>query len=895
MARAGEIARVLELVEEDAAAPLAVVGSRGAGLSTFLAEVAAQSALPATVLGVSRAEADWPLSGLSAVLAAIDAAQGSELAMDRTLLDPELEDFPRAQALAERVREAVTHPMLLVIDDADDYDEDSRKALGFLLRRLAGSPLRVLLGVRPLPPGDAFEGLQMMHLAPVPVPDLIALGRAVHGIEADPAVLDFLARISGGSPLAFLSYVDELAPAVRHGLEPLPVPLNPGPMLTGVVTEILRDLGPQAEKALRALGASFYLPVAVAAALPEVTVEGIQELEGRWIITRTGEAYEVADPAAALVVYWSTPTEQRVRVHEALRRASEGVDEGLHAWHASHLAPSPAQAAPMLAAGRELIARGDRTLGIRMVERSLSLAPRAQLARELEALVREFVLAAEVDHARRYLRMLLGVGEGHGPSPVTAALRILLDGLQSQRTDGSVLAEALAAFSDTDPQGCRTLLLIVTAVRLYRFEIAPAERMVVLARELGGDDPQVEGAESMVALVRAALERKELPDLRELRTIADGSVGLLERAVGNVILARALAAADRYDEAVRLLDHVLETASAVPPLVLSLALDSLYTVELRAGRVGRARRAAERAGTSESLCGPFPLNQLLRLAELAIFDGDRTTARGHLHALFQRTGPGTSTLTRTRATLQQGRLALAEGDAASAIRFLRRGAQLGGVHRNPSLHRYHDVLIEALHLEGRAEEAQEVLEELAGLAEEFPSRWATRALARSRALLREDSGVLADYAELLDSWPTSQDEILRMRTMLAHAEALSRHGQAHRALEERRAAGEHLAGMGRRRTLVPTTEPPAAEDPAPRFEDLDDKERPVVERVLRGATNQAIARELFLSVRTVEMRLTGVYRRFDVSSRGELIALLRPEGEQGGRGVAGGGAAAARR
>lgn len=876
MVREQEISRSLALVEADGAAPLVVVGPRGSGLSTVLNEVAERSALPATVLGVSRAESGWPLSGLSAVLAAIDAAQGSSLSLHPTLLNPDVADFARAQALTAEVRKAVTRPMLLVINDADEVDEVSRRALGFLLRRLGGSRLRVVVGVAPLPAGDALEGLPTLQLQPVPVPELAALGRSVHGTAADRAVLDYIARISSGRPLVFLSFLEELPAEVRGGVGPIPVPLKSGPVLTDVVGGTLRDLGEQGEAVLRALGTSFYLPAPVAAALPEVTVEGIQELEGRGIITRSGEDYEVTDPAAVLVAYWSTPTDRRVRAHEALHRAADGIDEGLHAWHASHLSPAPAQATPLLTVGIEQIARGDLTLGIRLVERALSLAPIEQLACEVESLVRELLLAAEVDHARRYLSMLLAVGEGVGPSPATAGMRVVLDAIQRQRSEPCVVREAVAAFADTDPEGCRALLLAAAGVRLYRFELGPAEQLIAEARELGGaDDPMVAHAEAMAGLYRAALAGEELPSLPVRRTHVEREGGHVARTLNTVFVARALGAADRYDTASPLLENVIETASSVPRLVLILALDSLSAIEMRAGRVGRARHAAEQLGTSESLCGPFPLNQLLQLAELAIFDGDHPAAHRHLRELVRRAGPGSSLRVRTRAVLHQGRLALAEGDAVAAVRFLRRGAHLGAHYRNPSLHRYHDLLVEALHAAGRHGEAREALEELAALAEEFPSRWASRALARSRAVLREDPGVLAHYADLLATWPPGQDEMLRVRTLLAHASALAAHGQGHRAIQERRAAGELLLAAGARRPIESVTGTVGPERTSPGIEDLDEKERPVVERVLRGYTNQAIARELFLSVRTVEMRLTGVYRRFEVSSRAELIALLR--------------------
>ena len=51
-------------------------------------------------------------------------------------------------------------------------------------------------------------------------------------------------------------------------------------------------------------------------------------------------------------------------------------------------------------------------------------------------------------------------------------------------------------------------------------------------------------------------------------------------------------------------------------------------------------------------------------------------------------------------------------------------------------------------------------------------------------------------------------------------------------------------------------------------------ERAVVELVCEGLKNREIAPRIFVSLRTVELRLTSVYRKLDVTSRTGLIARL---------------------
>lgn len=63
---------------------------------------------------------------------------------------------------------------------------------------------------------------------------------------------------------------------------------------------------------------------------------------------------------------------------------------------------------------------------------------------------------------------------------------------------------------------------------------------------------------------------------------------------------------------------------------------------------------------------------------------------------------------------------------------------------------------------------------------------------------------------------------------------------------------------------------------------LTDRESAVAQRVIRGERTKAIAESLVLSPRTVESHLASLFRKFGVSSRGELAALLTAPGERPG-------------
>jgi DNA-binding NarL/FixJ family response regulator len=68
--------------------------------------------------------------------------------------------------------------------------------------------------------------------------------------------------------------------------------------------------------------------------------------------------------------------------------------------------------------------------------------------------------------------------------------------------------------------------------------------------------------------------------------------------------------------------------------------------------------------------------------------------------------------------------------------------------------------------------------------------------------------------------------------------------------------------------------PTAGSDGARMLELLNHEEQDVVTRVVQGLRNREIAQELFVSVRTVELRLTHIYRSLGVHSRAQLVAAL---------------------
>jgi DNA-binding NarL/FixJ family response regulator len=76
---------------------------------------------------------------------------------------------------------------------------------------------------------------------------------------------------------------------------------------------------------------------------------------------------------------------------------------------------------------------------------------------------------------------------------------------------------------------------------------------------------------------------------------------------------------------------------------------------------------------------------------------------------------------------------------------------------------------------------------------------------------------------------------------------------------------------------------PLSQSDASGLDSLTAREREVAELVTDRKTNDEIATELFLSVKTIETHLRNIFRKLDVSSRVEVARLLERERRQESR------------
>ena len=207
-------------------------------------------------------------------------------------------------------------------------------------------------------------------------------------------------------------------------------------------------------------------------------------------------------------------------------------------------------------------------------------------------------------------------------------------------------------------------------------------------------------------------------------------------------------------------------------------------------------------------------------------------------------------------------LALDRGDTRRGVdeaeRYLRRVGRDDRLVRVPAL----ELLVPARLRLGRIREARRAAEELAEIAEKVRTAplhaAALFAEGRLQAHARSELALatLADAADLFrESGVRSEAAVARLEL----AAALRALGRGEEAREAEAAATAELADLG----VVMPKRPHVR----PRHDELTRRERDVLRMLAQGRSNDEIAAELVLSVRTVESHVASIYSKIGVSGR----------------------------
>ena len=783
------------------------------------------------------------------------------------------------------------HAVVVVLDDAHWADELSLRALLFVVRRLVADRVLAVLLTRDhspaLPEGltKAAEGIggRWLHLSPFSTEELRALAET-QGVQLSARGLHRLAAHAGGNPLYTRTLLEEVPADAWHGQDNLPAPRS----FAEIVTRRVAACSPEAWRLLEAVAVlGPRCPLATAAALGEIDspFEALEEACDADLLRRD-ESQGIptpvfAHPLIAAAIYDQIGPARRARLHASAAHVIE--DEASSLRHLAAAAAGPdtklanrlAKLAERTAAGHAL-----QPAALAMVAASRLSAGRAVREERLLRAVDWMLIVGDAAQARAFADEIAGFDDG--------PRRLSILG-QFAELDGQIDEAArllAAAWERSDPDADPLLAATVAhrnayhALRQLRDEdvVAWARRALALAPR---DVMSVAWAGTLaLSLWRLGRADEAYSVLERARTGAEQTDLLLRGQRGVLRFADDDIGAARVD---------LEAAAASELRLGSLLYCSIHlTVLARAqystGDWADAAVSAERA-LALAAETEHPHSAFVWWAVIAVpaARGDWTTAEAY--ARLAAAEPIDATDRAVPVGMTQALLAAARGDAEAVVSALAPVAALSpnAAVDEPGFWPWQDLYAEALVGLGRPADADAFLRPHEALANERARASMIAKLARVRgrveaALGRREpaAAAFARAVEHIEPLGMPYEEAL---IRFAHGQFLRRSGRRRAAADELERARDTLARLGARpalerceRELVACGLRPAKRGDGER-PDLTPREQAVARLVSTGRTNRAVAAELLLSVKTVEVHLTRIYAKLGVRSRAQLAAM----------------------
>jgi len=785
---------------------------------------------------------------------------------------------------------AARTPLLVALDDVQWLDAPSAEVLEFVARRVGNTPVSFLLARREGPATALERALERGRLerhavAPLSVGATRRLLSDRLGLSVSRQLLRRIAEVTLGNPLFVIELGRALlASGVPEPGEDIPLPGGIEEMLGMRVASL--PAGVRRILVAVALSADLRVPQLVA-------VEGAAALDTAvesGVVVIAGDRVRAAHPLLAAAAKTGSRLGERRALHLAL--AEVAGDAELRAMHLAlaverfdgDLAVTVADAASGASA------RGARQQAVALAEHALRLTPPNSAARadRVLALGRHLEAAGEMERLTDLLSSeLASLPAG---APRARAWLLLAEG-----TGPKTLAEidhhreqALAECDD-DP-GLRAYVLAkksATAVGSAVEQLGDAEtwaRDGLPAARRGGAD--LERLALYGLAWPLAMTGRAIDDLcKASRTASDASAYIAaspERVAGQRLVWRGEVSRAR-SALTRLLTLADERGERE-----SYALQRLHVCELHL-RVGEWDAVDvhldEWEQSSDRALMFRPKYERCR-ALLAAGRGDADEAKRWAHhaiTLAQTTGSRWDGLEGLRALGIAELLAHAPASALSSLRAVWEHTEREGV-LEPGVFPVAPDLVEALAELGEIDQALEVSVILAERSREQEHPWGSATAERCAALVRLAGGRYDEAAAtaLAHAVATYEELGLRFdaaRSLLSLGRAQRRFkqwGAGRRSLEAALSLFEDMGSPGWAEQSRSELARVGARRPRPTGE-LTDAERRSAELAAGGRSNSEIARELFVSVHTVEVHLSRAYAKLGIGSRGQLAGRLAAE------------------
>ncbi|HET6953112.1 MAG TPA: helix-turn-helix transcriptional regulator, partial [Acidimicrobiales bacterium] len=256
--------------------------------------------------------------------------------------------------------------------------------------------------------------------------------------------------------------------------------------------------------------------------------------------------------------------------------------------------------------------------------------------------------------------------------------------------------------------------------------------------------------------------------------------------------------------------------------------------------------------------------------------GREEACRHYTEQTLEASVPLASHLLTVWALSGRGLLALGAQRYAEAAADFDRVVAIAGHMPEPGFLWWHADAVEAYHGCGRAEDARDALARLDRLADATGRAWAGAAADRCAALLGVDDDPAGRLDAALAGFRAVGAPFEEARTLLTRGEVLIAAGDrrqgavdvaAARTIFDRLGARTWSERASRLRGEASRTSPSLASRLSP-------AELRVALAVGDGATNREAAKRLYLSVKTVDYHLQGIYRKLGLRGRAQLATLV---------------------
>lgn len=873
--RTKELDRIVSVIRRPVESSLTVTGQRGVGKSALMAEIPRLSNCQTLFLRASATESEWPLAGLTAMLNGINDPALNQLA-DELLELPAAE--PAVPAISNSLLNGLRHRsparMMLVIDDADRLDPSSQAVIGFLARRLSGTRVTLFISVREQRPEGPFGNLPALNLLPLGYTDTVRMLESIPAVNNAATAAHAVAAATQGNPLAAVELYAHLLERHAEGKYALPVPLHCRGSLDAEAAAKIATLTGPARRVLDLVALSCRSHIMVLERVNGGLLPGLDELLAKGLVSRSGEYVRIPDQLLRGYVFSEMAPADRTSNHRALADAANGTDPYASRWHNSFTVLERQTPFGLLRYAVDLIRAGETPFAVEYIERALTINPwEAETAARLTMIAELLFPRGHFVYAQRYLEWAQRTTRNPSLILRLAGLAFEIQFMQGDAVPAGMVLRLVKEFGQYDRSYAASLL---AGAALYYAE-----------RWAHGD---------AMSLLRCADEFKDAASA-ECLAITERAVSLVDAVSGNtghpgrkysfrgttatlLVQGRALSYSGYHEMAEEAFAVV--RSSPDPDMVNWRETARCFAVdnEIRAGNVRKALRLIEDLELHEPEARYHAGMRHLFRVWRAFALGDEVLARRYVEEAQHFAGADGHSAVTAQLAAWQGQFALMRGNLAEAHAQLSRATGVGPAFTNPALVRCEPDLVEVLVRLGRHSEATRVLHRIENRSLGLRSPWLMAAVSRSRAMLADGEQSLQLF-QLALSARTGHDSLVeRARTMLCYAERLAAFGRRQDSKEALMHAKvifdeagadawtQHVDSL-----LMDERVDPARSAGNPALLVLAEHERSLAQMVARGMRNKEIASSLYVSVRTVEVRLTAIYRKLGVESRAQLTAL----------------------